>query len=145
MPISLTWSSCECSAVVESEEVVVAVVASRATNNEVESLGKLHGLFGVAIDDEVSTDKRDDAIIDSWLSIEGNNLVLDAGHASQLDHYGLHSQELFSLVGKHRHVGVKSLERSAVRVKRVVVVLDKLFAHFFQCVIGIHVDTKAHA
>ena len=120
------------SAVVESEEVVVAVVASRATNNEVESLGKLHGLFGVAIDDEVSTNKRDDAIVESWLSIEGNNLVLDAGHASQLDHDGLHSQELFSLVGKHRHISVEGLESRSVRVERVVVVLDELLAHFFK-------------
>lgn len=51
MPNDLTWSGCECSAVVESEEVVVAVVASWSANDKVESLGKLHRLFNVAVDD----------------------------------------------------------------------------------------------
>jgi hypothetical protein len=101
MPISLTWSGCEYSAVVESKEVVVAVIASGAANNQVESLGELHGLFSVAIDNKVSANERDDAVVKSWLSIEGNDLVLDAGHGSQLGHDGLHSEELFSFVGKH--------------------------------------------
>jgi hypothetical protein len=61
----------------------VAVVACGPTDDKVESLGELHGLFSVAINDEVSTDKRDDAIVESWLSVEGNDLVLDAGHGSQ--------------------------------------------------------------
>ena len=110
----------------------MTVVSRWATHNQMEGLGKLHWLFSITIDDEVATHKRDDAVVESWLSVEGDDLVDDAGHGSELGHDILHAEELFSLVGKHRHISVEGLESRSVRVERVVVVLDELLAHFFK-------------
>lgn len=79
----------------------MAVIASRTANCKLECLGKLYWLRYVAINDQITTDKRDDAIIEAGLSVEGDNLVLDAGHILEFSHDGLNSKELFSLVGHH--------------------------------------------
>ena len=102
------------SAVVESKEIVVAVVSCGTAHYQVECLGELHWLLHVAIDDKVTTDKRDDAIVESWLSVEGDDLVLDAGHAREFAHNVLHAEELFALVGQHRHFGVEGLKSCAI-------------------------------
>jgi hypothetical protein len=58
-------------------------------------------LLNVAINDQIPTDKRDDAIIEAGLSVKSDNLVLNAGHFLEFTHDSLDSKELFSLVGHH--------------------------------------------
>jgi hypothetical protein len=82
----LTYFYLASSAVVKSEKVVVAVVASWATNNKVEGLGKFEGLLNVSVDDEVATDKSNNAVVKSWLSIKSDDLVLDAWHGNEFLH-----------------------------------------------------------
>ena len=102
MPIfSYLFFFLECSAVVESEKIVVAVVASWTANNKMEGLSKLEWLLDVSVDDEVTTDERDDAIVESWLSIKSDNLVLDARHANKFLHDLLHAKELLAFVAQH--------------------------------------------
>ena len=69
----------------------MAVVACWAAHYQVESLRKLHRLIDLSIDDQVTTDKRDDAIVKCWLSVEGNDLVLNAGQSSKFSHDALHA------------------------------------------------------
>ena len=97
-----------------------------------ESLGKLHGLFGVSVNDQVATDKRDDAVVKSWLSVEGDDLVLNAGHDSKFGHDSLHAKELLTFVGEHGHLSVEALEGGSISVKSVVVVSDKILANLFE-------------
>ena len=84
--IFLLIFSHKCSAVVESEKIVVAVVAGRATNNKMECLSKLEWLLDISVNDKVSADERDDAVVESWLSIKSDNLVLNAGHTNKFLH-----------------------------------------------------------
>jgi hypothetical protein len=66
-----------------------------------ECLGELKWLLNVAINNQITTDKRDDAIIEAGLSVKSDNLVLNAGHFLEFTHDSLDSKELFSLVGHH--------------------------------------------
>lgn len=56
-----------------------------------EGLSEFEWLLNISVDDEIATHKRDDAIVESWLSIEGNNLVLDAWHSGEFCHDVLHA------------------------------------------------------
>ena len=71
----------------KSKDVVVAVVACRATHSQVEDLSEIHG-WGV-IHGERSTDKRDDSIIQSGLDVTGADLVFDLRQACKLFHDSL--------------------------------------------------------
>ena len=122
----------KCSAVVKSEKIVVAVVAGRTANNKMEGLGKLEGLLDISVDDKVATDERDDAVVESWLSIKSDNLVLNAGHRNKFFHDWLHAKELLAFIAEHWHLCVKSLECWPVCVESLVVVFNKLLADLFE-------------
>ena len=110
----------------------MAVVACWTANCKLECLGELKWLLNVAINDQITTDKRDDAIIEAGLSVKGDNLVLNAGHFLEFTHDGLDSKELFSLVGHHWLLSVEDGKAQTVRIKCCVVVLDKLFANLIK-------------
>ena len=56
-----------------------------------EGLSEFEWLLNISVDDEIATHKRDDAIVKSWLSIEVNDLVLDAWHSGEFCHDVLHA------------------------------------------------------
>jgi hypothetical protein len=79
----------------------VAVVTGRTTNNKMESLSELEGLLDVSVDNKISTDERDDTVVESWLSIKSYNLVLNAGHTNKFLHDLLHAKELLTFIAEH--------------------------------------------
>lgn len=110
----------------------MAVVALSTTLAQVESLCELHGLFRVAINDQVTTDKAEDTIVESRLGIKGQQLVLDGRHASELAHNLSWAEELLTFIGQHGRIGVESAKLITVGVKHIVVVLHELFSNLFE-------------
>jgi len=60
------------SAVIQTEQVVVAVVPSGASLAEVEGLSELHGLFWVTVDDEITWNEGENAVVEGGLGVEGD-------------------------------------------------------------------------
>lgn len=120
------------SAQVESEEVIVAVVAGTAADSELEGLRELHGLLSIAVNDQFAADERDNAIVEAGLRIKSDDVVLDAGQLAQLLEDAGSAKELLALVGHHGVVGVETGEGSAVAVEGSVVVLHELLGDLLE-------------
>lgn len=65
-------SSCE----VESEKVVVAVVAGGTTGHQLENLREVQGLSHISVNDKLAAHERDNSIVDRGLRIKSGNFVL---------------------------------------------------------------------
>ena len=87
----------------------MAVVAHLTTNREVESLRELKGLLGT-VNDQVSAHERDDCVVETWLRVKSDDLVLHGGELIKLFHDGGGTEELFTLVGEHRLSRVEGTE-----------------------------------
>ena len=115
----------------EAENLVVDVVALRATLLEEERLCEFEWLLRVAIDAELASDEHKDAVVHWWLVVELSTVGVKSQvrKSAKLLHDRLRSHELFTLVWKHARGGVKVAKLASVRGQRLVVVLDELRAN----------------
>ena len=98
-----------CSAVVESEHVIEAEETSWTAREEVENLSELDRVL-TAVNEEISRDEAENAVVDWGLSIEALNLMLNLTEGAELVNDAGHTLELFTLKAEHGVIGVQFLE-----------------------------------
>ena len=110
------------SSVVKSEHVVEAEEASRAAREEVEDLGELDCILA-AVDEEVTGDETENAVVNGGLSVETLDLVLDVAERAELVDDRCDTLELFTLESQHGIVSVQLFELLEERESEIIVCL----------------------
>ncbi len=106
-----------CSAVVESEHVIETEETSWTTGEKVKDLSKLDRVLAT-IDEEVTRDEAENAVVDWGLSVEALDLVRNLAERTELFNDASDTLELLTLEAEHRIVSVKLLELLQIIIKR---------------------------
>lgn len=110
MPYLISLKDWWCwSAVVESEHVIEAEETSWTTWKKMEDLGELDWVLAT-INEEVTRDEAQNAVVDWGLSIEALNLVGNLAEWAELFNNASDTLELFTFETEHRIVSVQFLE-----------------------------------
>ena len=115
---------------VQSEDLIVDIVALLSTLHEKECLRELERRLGVAVDEEAARDEHENAIAGRGLIVSCcvRRVVGQVWKPAELLPDLLYSHELFAFVGQHAFVSVEFRKRVPVRRQGCVVVRDKLGA-----------------
>ena len=119
---------------VQSEDLVVDIVALLSTLHEKECLRELERRLGVAVDEEAARDEHENAIAGRGLIVSCcvRRVVGQVWKPAELLPDLLYSHELFAFVGQHAFVSVEFRKRVPVRRQGCVVVRDKLGADLLE-------------
>ena len=115
---------------VQSEDLVVDIVALLSTLHEKECLRELERRLGVAVDEEAARDEHENAIAGRGLIVSCcvRRVVGQVWKSAELLPDLLYPHKLFAFVGQHAFVSVEFRKRVPVRRQGCVIVRDELGA-----------------